>query len=1034
MQHNNILRMKKTLFTIAILFAGVGLLPAKPVDINRAQRLGQAFLEQKQAKTAVTLELAYVQQSEDGVVTAYVFNAQDGFVILSADDCYRPILGYSEQGKFDYSTAPDGMLFMLGELSNDIARCISQHVAVTSRVSSEWKNLEATGRLNPTRNLPAVDMLVKQRWDQGAPYNMYVPAGCPTGCVATAMAQLMKYWEWPVTGTGSHSYDWMGQTLSADFGATTYEWDQMLDSYTMGAVTPENKVAVATLMYHCGISVDMMYEPDGSGAFSTDVPGAISNYFSYSAHSTHIARSGTYDDWIALLKSNIDQHIPIYYSGQSPDGGHAFICDGYDTDGLFHFNWGWGGAGDNYFLIDGDHFDYSGNQAIVYDFIPDYVYDEMPQEVTGLSVSIDSDVSRIGHLTWVNPTTTMSGEPLSAVDKVIVKRNDLVVHEIEGVAPGQTLTYDDEVPYFDQFEYTILVLTNGNYGRTAKTKAVFGPYCDWKVIMTSTSFQGWDGGGITVQNAAGTYIDFLTTTQATASIQNFQMALGNNNLYWVAPNSNISNLSFKIKDSQNQLIYEYEGPSSGLEAGLLRTLNNSCGETNTCESPYNLVATVDPDNVENVILSWESNHEPEFGYCIYRDGLLFNMAHTTQYVDEHTNIGGHCYYVTALCMGGETDKSNDYCITSGTGCNDPRDLYYGYATNNKVQLNWSAPEGTWPTGYIVYRKTDQMATYKEIKRLKQTTLKDTSSQQGTAYQYAVVAYYDTIDCTSTYANDLLNPLQYCVRVDWSNTPCDLRAVWTEDGETNGVSLRWHPAFMATSYSIMRNGTEIGEVDEATFTDEQVAVGETYCYIVVAHGEGFDERTNEECITIPNPDTPVLPCPVPTDLRHGSQKASIEWTAPVDRTPDSYTVVIIDHILNEEITEITGVTETVYVDMLPSDDYVIDRSYQVKAVYGECESEWALTDDGDNFIRINNTSIGERTPDVILYPNPTSSRLSIVAEGMNSVDVYDLVGQCLMQLTTEDGQAVVDMSQWQNGVYLVKVNLGNGSLLRRVVKM
>ena len=145
------------------------------------------------------------------------------------------------------------------------------------------------------------------------------------------------------------------------------------------------------------------------------------------------------------------------------------------------------------------------------------------------------------------------------------------------------------------------------------------------------------------------------------------------------------------------------------------------------------------------------------------------MAHETKYVDEYTNPGGHCYYITALCKGGETANSNEYCITSGTGCDEPTDLYYEYTSNKKVQLFWSEPENTNPTGYIVYRKTDEMASYKEIKRTKQNNVKDTSCLQDVVYQYVVVAYYDTIDCTSTYAASLLDPSKFFVRVEWDHT-------------------------------------------------------------------------------------------------------------------------------------------------------------------------------------------------------------------------------------------------------------------------
>ena len=1030
--------MRRNLLVIFALLLGITTLQAKPVDVSTAQRLGRNFIQHKAmfAKSVVNdLDLAYTYRTGSGLATAYVFNFDGGFVIVAADDHSSPILGYSDQGNFDYETAPDGLRFMLSEISNGIETMVQQAQPIPNDILCRWKNLDAYGLMHPDRSFPVVGPLVQLKWDQGYPYNMYAPGGCPTGCVATAMAQLMKYWEWPTTGTGEHSYNAMGYGEQyANFGATTYDWDNMVELYTSSA-TQEQKEAVATLMYHCGVSVNMMYEPDGSGAFSADVPIAINTYFSYSDQATHITKSNySYNDWIALLKSNIDQHIPLYYSGQSTDGGHAFICDGYDSDDLFYFNWGWGGSANGYFLIDGEHFDYSGSQAIVYDFIPNYVYAAMPKAPEHLSVSIDNDVSRIGHLTWSNPSETMTGEPLTSLDKIIVKRNSIIVKEITDVVPGATMTYDDEVPYFDQFEYTILAVQGDNYGRTAKTNAVFGPYCDWKVVMTSSNFQGWDGGGITVQNAAGSYIDFLTTTTSSAQIQTFQMALGNNNLYWVEPNSTINSISFKVRDAENQLVYEYSGPSSGLEAGLIKTLNNSCGNENTCEAPYNLKATLDPENDQTVILTWDSDHEPEFGYCIYRDGILFNMAHETQYVDEYTNIGGHCYYVTALCNGGETVKSNEYCITSGTGCDAPADLYY-YYSNNKVQLVWSAPENYEPTGYVIYRKTEE-TNYKEIKRLRQTTYKDSSAQQGVVYQYAVVSYYQDIDCFSSYANDLLDEGKYYVKVDWNNTPQDLRAELVEGEESNYVNLHWRPAFQATSYKVMRNGVNIGEVSEVTFADEDLEVGETYCYQVVAQGADFETPSNEACITMPEP--PVLPCSAPTNflgqiLAPDSETRIIrlEWQAPEDRVPESYTLM---EVVSNCATELQGITDTFYEIEIPV-DVVVDYTYTLYAVYPECVSEPALTADGDSLIHLTNLSVNEQSLlNVKLYPNPTSGQLSIEAEEMTSVSVYDLVGQCLMQMSVEDGQATLDMSQLQMGVYLVKVSTANGSMMQRVVKM
>ena len=1028
--------MRKNLLFVFAFLLGMTAMQAKPVDAGKAERLGRNFVQHKAmfAKAATDVfVLAHTFVADNGTATAYVFNFDGGFVIVSADDSYSPILGYSDHGQFDYDNAPDGLLFMLGEVNDEIQRVIEANLPVKADIASRWNNLEKTGAMRPEKGTPIVGPLIELKWNQDAPYNMYVPSGCPTGCVATAMAQLMKYWNWPVQGTGEHAYEWNGQTLSANFGETTYDWDNMIPYYANGS-TDEQKVAVATLMYHCGVSVNMNYEPDGSGAYSQDVPVSISNYFSYSDHATHIGKYGNYDEWIALLKSNIDQHIPLYYSGQSSQGGHAFVCDGYDNDDLFYFNWGWGGVSNGYFLIDGEHFDYTGSQAIIYDFIPDYIYNTMPKAANDLSVTIDSDVSLIGHLSWTNPSETEAGQTLTSLDKVIVTRNGVVVAEIGNVAPGQAMSYDDEVPYFDQFDYAVIAVNGESYGRTALVTGLFGPYCEWSVIMTSANFQGWNGGGITVQNAAGTYIDFLTTTTSSAQMQRFQMALGNNNLYWVAPTSVVSSLSFKVRDANNEIVYQYEGPSSGLEEGLLRTINNSCGHENVCEAPYNLKAETDPDNDRNIVLSWDSDHDPEFGYCIYRDGFLFNMSHETRFVDENCEIGGYCYYVTALCEGGETANSNEYCATAGSGCEPPLDLHFTYTSNNRVQLDWTAPDNENITGYLVYRKTPD-TPYKRIKSLTATTCKDNAAQPGTVYQYAVATYYEGINCTSAYANDLYDESKFFVLVDWSNAPTALSAELVGNEEENHVDLTWRPAYQATSYDIMRDGVKIGETTaETVFTDTELEAGRTYCYKVVAHGAEFEESTNEACVETPDaPEPPVLPCSAPVNLAGELDEMNvmhITWEEPEDRVPDGYQLTRIDMLTHD--TLVIFVMNDYWEESCPIVQY--DMVYKVQAHYPECESEFALTENGEDFIRFSNLSVNEMIGSVNLYPNPTSGLLTIEAENLTSVSIYNLVGQCLMEGIAKDGAASFELNGLQNGVYLVKVTTLKGSVIEKVVKM
>ena len=214
-----------------------------------------------------------------------------------------------------------------------------------------WTSLRNGDGL-PQRNNRSVDALVSTRWGQRSPYNALCPSECVTGCVATAMAQLMKFWEYPNRGTGSYSYyhSTYGQQ-SANFGVTTYDWDNM--PIKANSSSPEPVVnALSTLMYHCGVSVDMNYGPEASSASAMVVANALTSYFRYASSASFELQYDYSDEgWKSMLRGEFDAGRPVFYGGQSDRGGHAFICDGYDNMGLFHFNWGWNGRDDGYFQI-----------------------------------------------------------------------------------------------------------------------------------------------------------------------------------------------------------------------------------------------------------------------------------------------------------------------------------------------------------------------------------------------------------------------------------------------------------------------------------------------------------------------------------------------------------------------------------------------------------------------------------------------------------------------------------------------------------
>ena len=349
--------MKHYYLLLAAVFAALSapFANADPISPQQAMAIARNFSDirsfvpkiignnAKPAPMTVAYTATSSNSSADNLLYVINRDRDNGFVVVAGDDAVaNPVLGYTDSGSFSYDKIPDNLKWWLGEYARQI-----EYMTTHGITSAPAPTFESNA-----------GPLITTRWNQYEPYNNLCPIKqnerVVTGCVATAMAQVINYYEWPKQGTGSHSYEWNGQTLSADFGSTTYDWDNMADIYDGSNSEAEND-AVATLMYHCGVSVDMNYDISangGSGAFSRDVLTALVEYFGYASDVILKSRDYySYNEWLGMLKAEIDARRPIYYSAQSTSGGHAFVLDGYNTDGYFHVNWGWGGLSDGYYQI-----------------------------------------------------------------------------------------------------------------------------------------------------------------------------------------------------------------------------------------------------------------------------------------------------------------------------------------------------------------------------------------------------------------------------------------------------------------------------------------------------------------------------------------------------------------------------------------------------------------------------------------------------------------------------------------------------------
>jgi len=321
---------------------------AKKVEPERAERVAQRFAELKHGQRA-KVKHKHRHKYRDAV-NYYVFNINEdtngGFVIVAGDDAVKPVLGYSDNGNYDENNLPENFAYWMDYLQKQIAWAQEQELAQSEVALQEWDGY-------------AVSPLVQTRWDQGAPYNNMSPVVSNkrsyTGCVATAMSQIIKYHNHPAQGSGSsNAYRTTTHRInipSVDFSTTSYDWDNMLNIYKNVNATEQQQNAVATLMYHAGVSVEMDYSPNGSGAQSSKVPMALVTYFGYDKSIRRLQRQ-YYNDaaWEAVLTEQINASMPIYYDGYNDSEGHAFVLDGYDGEGRFHFNWGWSGLYDGYFV------------------------------------------------------------------------------------------------------------------------------------------------------------------------------------------------------------------------------------------------------------------------------------------------------------------------------------------------------------------------------------------------------------------------------------------------------------------------------------------------------------------------------------------------------------------------------------------------------------------------------------------------------------------------------------------------------------
>lgn len=604
--------MKKALPLLTLVLLVSLPLFAERVPSETAKRVAWNFLSNNGAKATQLEDLS----EATGFQNLYVFTAEEGFVVMSADDCVLPVLGYSLTGSFKTEDMPENIRFWLLGYNDAIQQVIDQQLQASPETSQQW--FELWEGVKTAKATPVVGPLIQTQWDQGNPYNLYCPSGTVTGCVATAMAQVMNYWQYPVHGIGSQAYIPEDHpeygTQSCDFNNTFYNWANMANTYS-GSSSTVQKQAVATLMYHCGVSVEMNYGPGstgGSGASTENVAIALKTCFNYSSDIQYLDRDDyTETEWINLLKADLNQNRPIQYSGSGSGGGHSFVCDGYDTDNYFHFNWGWSGYCDAYYYINnlnpgpggigsGSNGIYNNQQGAVFGVQPSgctlaapvLTYTQSERNVTlnwaavsgATSYSVFCNNNKIGNTNTTSFTTTAPFGDAAYYVRCVDSSGEMSLS-----SNAITTTVDYPNPSIDDLEVTL----------SGTTATLHWTTPDWCFPETESSILTYGNG------VGGYYLGYGGTAH----------------LYWGhrylpsdlsgTTGKAIFRVSFYVRDPGNYVLYIYKGTktsgSYSIPSTLLKSKSISPTKIGWFSIDLDAPITIDPSKD-----LWVMIYDPEY--------------------------------------------------------------------------------------------------------------------------------------------------------------------------------------------------------------------------------------------------------------------------------------------------------------------------------------------------------------------------------------------------------------------------------------
>ena len=674
--------MKKLLYTLLLAVLVLDL-HAKPVDVATAKSLGIRFMTANTEIKSAVAELTYTALADNGQAAFYVFGLQPkGFVIVSADDRAKPILGYSTESNFT-AQLPDGLMTFFDNYKAGFSQMFASNDERTAEAVADWECLAATGRLSDKKISRSVGPLLASIWNQTDLYNNMTPEDpssvysgrCKSGCVANTMSQIMRYWEWPRTGEGSHGYyadSYYGNYgwQEADFGQATYRFELMPDF--LDFASPQAEVdATALLEYHAGVSVDMGYGPNASGAYSEDVGPAMRDHFKYSNDLFHTYMNNqTSLTWEDDLRTNLDAGMPLYYASSGPDGGHAYVLDGYDEYDMFHLNWGWAGFDNGYYTIDGFYltfYSFPWNHNAIFNLHPDDVYYDAPKAVEDLEAEAVFDHAET-RLSFKPVYETRNGAAISSIDTIVIMRDGERIETLSDVTDEEVVFYDEINGIYGTYYYTVYAVNEAGMSKVARDTVMVGKNCDLRFELSDSGNNGWDMSFIAVLDESGKVVERVGLWDGgSASLIVQAPKYQNVRFFWTYDNTcyshgSLSEVTYEIYDWDDNLI----AASSGYpEVGLITEYEINCEFG--CQPVSNLegVYQWDDEDSYGALLTWDwEGNSGEFEKFI----LLKDEGAGAQVIAEIDNASVGFYYDASNAIGevqygvlASYERPNEYC-------------------------------------------------------------------------------------------------------------------------------------------------------------------------------------------------------------------------------------------------------------------------------------------------------------------------------------------------------------------------------------